>query len=58
MATIVPAIAVWEAIGWASPPHHDLSDAATGLMRLFFAVLAAVVGMVTSVAATRRRGPD
>jgi hypothetical protein len=58
VATLAPAIAVWLAIGWANPPHHDLSDAATGLMQLLFAGLAALAGLAISAAATRRRGPE
>ena len=58
LATIAPAVAVWEAIGWSNPPHHDLSDAATGLMQVLFAGLAALIGLATSVALTRRRGPN
>lgn len=58
LATFAPAVAIWTAIGWANPPHHDLSDAATGLMQLFFAAIAGLMGLAASVLATRGRGPN
>jgi hypothetical protein len=58
VATLAPGIAVWNGIGWANPPHHDLSDVGTGLMQFLFGSLAALAGLTISVVATRRRGPD
>ena len=55
IGTITPAVVVWVGIALANPPHHDLSDAGTGLIQLFFSALAAVLGLTLSVIATRRR---
>ena len=57
-ATVLPAVVVWNGIGWANPLHHDLSDIATGLMQLFFSAFAALAGLVITLVAPRRReGP-
>lgn len=55
-ATVLPAVVVWNWIGWANPLHHDLSDIATGLMQLFFSVFAALAGLVIALVVTRLRG--
>jgi hypothetical protein len=36
-----------------NPPHHDLSDIATGLMQLGLTVLAAAAGFAVSLVLTR-----
>lgn len=53
LATVVPGVVAWVVVGALNPPHHDLSDIATGLMQLGASVLAAATGFVVSLVVTR-----
>lgn len=54
-ATLGPAIGVAALMRGADPPQHDLSDIATGLIQLVVTAVAGALGLVTALAATRRR---
>lgn len=53
LAFVAPALAVYELLGVAWPPQHDLSDIGTGLIRLMAALGAGVAGLVVRLLFTR-----
>lgn len=51
---LAPAFVVHELLGWVWPQQHDLSDIATGLLRLLATIGAGLVGLTLCLVMTHK----
>lgn len=54
VSCLAPAVVVYELLGWVWPQQHDLSDIATGLLRLLATFGAGLLGLTIGLVMTRK----